>query len=801
MIPDELRMVKQWSVSFDVDNLKRPRHTKYKKNGALTYDSALSQAGSKLFIGLYVTPGDPYILGDIDHVESPTTPFEELPLALSAFLQSHSTYAESSPSGHGIRFVVKLADSNLKKKLEGKIFYTRESSDKRSAQINTGPPWMTITGHKLPWAEDKVAEVTLEDLDEAFELKWKDKKDADLVKKESEGRSTSALPPLSEIKTHLLALPIDQNPRIRRAFKKTFNADYQHYDYWLKVLMALHDYAEKSDHMVECHELAIQWSRKDEEAFSSEEDVSATWRSFRIGEDRISYKTLFRLSYYSYLVWPKPKKQSKEEKERGMPRLPLTTEYVNFKALLNHFNINLVRDSQDKNLVYITGDEDVLEKYFSLYDVDIHYDLYWGPLNKDTMVPGFHIFCQDFGFLGVSHGVVQQFLKNHLAESKERINLVRVYFDTPFDQLPDSYRENEARYNESDVDYAFSALTIEPMTDNPNREIALYRRYYECWLMGLVRNIYYPYELHQNNCVLLLTGREQIRKTSHFRFLLPSFFRDKISFPSHGFGDEASMRDIAKISSQNLLMVWDELEHVLNAKTESNFKKVLDNIPQTVVDKYEVVPTIFRPVSIYGATSNLREFKLGQEGSRRIFHIPVSWVDTDKLNSICWHGLVRGLKDQIDKAKAKGEIPWLLSEDELSYQLSLHVGIRAKTTLDYILLEAFGFEEEEDPPMAEAVHRGTIPGASAVQKQHWRLQTTKDVFDTLGKLGYHTNQSYAAMEKTLERLCGDYTKTRRKSVHVHTPRCTVYKGRAVQAHYKKWVMPPARDNDLSKRFM
>lgn len=535
------------------------------------------------------------------------------------------------------------------------------------------------------------------------------------------------------------------------------------------------------------------------EAFSSDEDVSNTWQSFKTGKEKISYKTLFRLSYYSQLVWPRPKKQSKEEKERGVPRAPLTTEYVNFKALLEYFNINLIRDSTDKNLVYITGDEDALEEYFELFNVDVHYDKYWGPLDKDTMVPGFHIFCQAFQFYGISHSVIQQFIKNYLAESRQRINMVREYFDTPFDKLPEDYKENSLRYEVSDVDFMYSALEIDYMTDDPEAEDEIYRRYYSCWLMGFVRNLYHPHDLHQNNCILLLTGKEQVRKTSHFRFLFPSFFRNKISFPSHGFGDEAGMRDIAKISSQNLLLVWDELEHVLNAKTESNFKKVLDNIPQTVIDKYEVVPTIFRPVSVYGATSNLREFKLGQEGSRRLFHIPVKWVDTDKIGSVNWHGLVAKLKKEMDEALAKGDVPWLLSEDELTYQRELHTTLRAKTTLDYILLEAYAFGEKDG--MAEFIRRGRIPNVTSIQAKNNRLLTTRDVFTSLERmaLGNH-NISYPAMEKTLERLCGEYTRTQRKAVNVEQPRCVIYKGRAVQGPYKKWVMPSANAIDLSDRF-
>ena len=70
-----------------------------------------------------------------------------------------------------------------------------------------------------------------------------------------------------------------------------------YYDFWVKVLMALHNYAMIADKKVECLDLAIEWSRKDLAHFVNEEDVTKRWRSFDNTkvQDIVTYKTLFKI--------------------------------------------------------------------------------------------------------------------------------------------------------------------------------------------------------------------------------------------------------------------------------------------------------------------------------------------------------------------------------------------------------------------------------------------------------------------------------------------------------------------------
>ena len=799
-IPDELKVLKQWTISFSKEERKRPKHSKYKPNGAWSMETALREVQEGMLTGMFVTFNDPYILGDIDHVTNPNDPFAELPIALASFIQETATYYEVSPSGQGIRFILRLPSADLKADLDGNVFYTHDMEDKRSCQINIGPPWMTITGNPTIFSENRLAEVTLEQLGEIFELKYRAKKEQDLEEKVAPATKQSKLPSLTEVTTHLLTLPLDQNPRILRAYEKTFNSKYEHYDYWLKVLMALHDYASRSDQKVECLEVAIRWSMKDPAKFTGDKDVADRWKSFNRTEGMVSYKTLFRLYYHYVLRWPRPKRQTKEDKQNRRPVMPLTTEYVNFRALCDHFDIKLWRNVHNSVEAFVTCDEDLRIDYFiglsGVYDL---YGKYCGPLTERTLTPAFHILCQDHGFVGISHGQVRAFVMNFLAETNTEVDPIRDYLDTPLEELPERYQieDNLDQAKNTSFEALFACLKLDYMTAETKREEALYKLYYRAWLMGIIRSIYYPNSAHMNNAILLLTGPEQTRKTSHFRYMFPPCLKQYLAMTTHTFATPDGMRDIAKLSATNILVVWDELEHYLDAKSESNFKKILDNNPQKIIDKYEVLEKLIQPIAIYGATSNQREFKLGNEGSRRIFHIPVKWVATDKMEKICWHKLFRDLKTEVDNALARGNVPWLLTEEQLQYQRVLHGQIRAKTNLDLLLEEVFAF----DGPCESLIYH--LRGVTSFQgKGNGLLMTTKQIAEELIKHGGNQMaMSRPALIKTLERLCGEFTGTQRKREVLDSPKCEIYKGQAYQNHYKKWVMPEIRSEFMRDKFI
>lgn len=787
MIPKEIMRINQWSHSQHTNDLKRPYHYKYVPDGALSAVEAIRTSKEyKILSGFYVTSSDPYILGDIDHVDNPNNPFDELPSKLVQFLKDHPTYSEISPSGKGIRFIVRFATAKEKELLTGNIFFSTETDEKRECQINIGPPWMTITNNPTAFSSSRIAVVTIDDLKELFALKYK----VERIDTRQPKTSFEKLPSLDEIAAAMGMISLDKNPRVKRAYREVFNAAYQHYDMWLKVLMALHDYSVRAGKNIECLEIAIAWSKTDIVAFAGEDDIIAKWQSFKNKEEIVTYKSIFKLMYRCTLIWPKPAKQTTKQEQSKQPRKPQSTEYINFLALMQYYDIRLHRNQYNREEIYVSGDEDIMGKYFTnFHNTQVHYGKFFGPFDKNTIIPALHMILQDFEFSGIPHGRVKEFLKNFLATTRRSINLVRLYFDAQFSALPEKYRENESNYSDSSFDDLFSCLTIDYITEDHEQERELYYRYYKCWLMGLVRNLYHGEILQINNCILLLTGNEQIRKTSHFKFLLPTFMQDLVAFTPHGFDRVSDVRDITKLSSENLVLIWDEIENYLDAKTEAAFKKVIDNNPQQIIDKYEVIATRIVPMAIYGATSNKREFNLSDTGSRRIFHIPVKWVNTDKMRVICWHRVINELKGEVEEALRNDRYPWLLSEEELEYQNVLLGSIRSKTTAERILDDIYQLEAVID------LSKARLPGVQNYKNDRTgTLVTTRQIQMVINSVSSDARKiSRPALEHALIRICSRYTATEREAKRLYKPKCTVTRGVAVQGRYKRWVMPPIRD--------
>ena len=776
MIPDELKELQQWTYSFSPEEPKRPKYTQYQPNGALVYEQVLNHEYDGRSIGMYVTKQDPYILGDIDHVTNVHMPFEELSTNLTTLLTSIPTYAEVSPSGKGIRFVYKLPDPHHKSIVTGKNFLGIEEG--RNAQINIGPPWMRMTGNQCDFSADYIASVTWTELESVFHVSYA--KDRNVT--------TPAMPTASirEVEANLMQIPMDRNPRILRAYKQVFEEDYQHYNFWMKVLMALHHYAESTNQLVECLSLAIRWSMLDDVSYTGEEDVAKHWQSFSVKKDStVSHLTLFKLANACYLRWPVPRPQKAKEKKEGVPLKPLNTEVVNMRYMLKFYNIQIYTDIGNPAIYYVTGDTDIMQRYFG--GVEKLFDVFYGPLDIEHLVSTVHPWCQSIGWVGVNRKMIKDHLTTAIHQSKIKLDPVKYYFATPFRKLPLKYQENPDYYHKSSFDDLWDCLTIDHMTSNKEREEKLYKCYYRIWLCGFIRSMYYENVPIINNCVLLLTGPEQIRKTSHFRYLLPAWMRDRyISFTTHGFATESSMRDLVKISASSRIVVWDELEQFLISNTEANFKKLIDNTPQTIIDKYETIPRTIRPISIYGATSNLREFKLGSEGSRRIFHIPVKWVDTERMDCICWHKLINDLHVEVDKEIKKGGVPWLLTEKQLKYQANLHDLIRSKNSVDMLLEETFRFESKVP------ISHGVLSGVSSVQSdKSGRLMTTKQVLEVLTRCHSGAyNVTRPALVHALHRLCSKYTMSEKGARPMIKPAGKIEKGVFYQGPHKKWVMPP-----------
>ena len=806
-LPKEILTVRQWSYSHSGAALKRPKHSHYTPNGSLDYNTAKQRAGSKLLTGFYVTEEDDYILGDIDHVDRPLD--KEyiggiLPISLADILFNHKVYSEVSPSGKGLRFIAKLTPG-VKELLDGRYFKNNIPMGQdiegvpREAQFHIGPPWNTITGNRTPYSSSVISEVDIKQLDEIFKIAYVgDPVGTDYMPPPDIDSDT--IPPIAVMIAALHSLPWDGNPRIKRAFKVTFaGEEYSPYEYWLKVLMAMSDYASKMvnpNDQIACLENIVKWSRTDEEGFDSEKEIIVKWKSFMKKTGKVSFHTILSLQYYNTLRWPQCKAPSKAQVEAGMvDPVPLVAQYSNFQAMTQFYNMVLYRDVNTPHKMYLTGDEDVMTRSFGHLDTKLYFNKYFGPWSAKNLIPKFHQLCQQEGFINISHSHIQQNLAIWTGDINRTVDMVRLFFDTPMSKLPPEYRTEVSESLGSDPRFLYSCLDIDYQTDDIAREDALYYRYYKSWLMGMARNIFFPHTMHMNNCVLLLTGAEQIRKTSHFKFILPKFMREeRVAFSGHGFSTESAVRDVTKLSSVNNLIVWDEIEQYLTSETESNFKKLIDNNPIKVIDKYEVIESYVKPIAVYGATSNSREFNLSDNGNRRLFHIPVKWVATDKMEDVDWHKIINDLRYEIENSDPNNP-PWLLNDAELEYQASLHAKIRSKSSLDLIIEDMFNFNTKFPCPRH----------ATCIDDFNFR---TADYLWTISDISNRVRSTNPGMKNfnrkhllnVLHRTVGGWTDTVRRVHEFTKPRMTIIRGEVNYDGRKKFWMPPLNSEYIKKGY-
>lgn len=808
MIPKEIQQLKQWTISFSLKERKRPLDSLYRPNGAMDYVSAKRAAGKHKLVGFYVTPEDPYILGDIDHIDEPDNKeylATELPIGYCDLLFNQSIYSEISPSGKGIRFIAKFKDVKTKQLFEGNYRKNRDKLGfdkdgiKREAQVNLGRPWQSITGNETSYSSGRINIIDPEVITSLFNYKMKTQDSVvGTDYRPPSDFSDHQLPFINDAVKVLKSLPWDGNPRILRAFERTFNEEYTAYEYWLKVIMAMSDYASRLSNPNDanvCLEEIVEWSKQDEDGFESEEDVIKKWESLFRTEQKVTYHTLLALAYYNKLQWPMTKPLSKAQKEAGINEpLPIVSQYCNFRALVDFYNIKLYRDSNSPHKMYLTGDADILDKYFSHLDVRYYHGKYLGPYTEKSLAVKFNSMCQEHGYMNVTMAQVRQNIAIWVGDITRVIDLVKMFFDTPFNKLAPEYQENAGNEHISTPEFLFDCLDIDYLSEDRVAEEALYFKYYKSWLMGIARNIYYPNTQHMNNCVLLLCGPEQVRKTSHFKYILPKFMReDRVAFTVHGFSTEASVRDVTKLAAQNNLIVWDEIEQYLDADTESNFKKLIDNNPIKIIDKYEVIDTYIKPIAVYGGTSNQTEFKLSDNGSRRLFIIPVKWVDTDKMEKVNWWKVINDLRDEIVTAP-EDQPPWLLSEPQLQLQAQLHSHVTAKSSLDLILEDMFDFDAEW--PLGS---RSRLPRGFNFRDQP-DLRSASEISDRLRKAGVVEKFTRKHLVNVLKRMCGKWTNTIRGVKTFADTKMYVKKGEVYYGGRKKFWLPPVKHSPKKSRY-
>lgn len=836
-IPQDWAETTGWTYTYN-EETKRPAVAVND-----TVDTRLTDLGAGRRIGFITKKTNPYAIIDIDQEKEKkhsgiALEIEDLPSQIQELIGR--TYTERSLSGLGFHIVIRMNKEAL-----SKGYYRSKTSD---MQLSISNNFMVTTGNCVSPTKE-IAFVEQSELSGLFNIE----PEADIVPQMA---SEMFLPPMKTVMETLKNLPLDQNERVKIAYAKLTGTEYSHYDYWLTIGMALHDYSVRVSRAREGLAAYIEWSARDTKAFVSDADVEAKWWSFNTemaSKRGITFKTLFKLSQLVMLTYPAVDKNG----------YPLITVYRNFVYLMDKLNLKLHYCAE--KLYYVTGDCDIMERYFTLYRVQNYFG-YYGPFDRETLHSCLWPLAQDFGWSKADN--IERHVKAWCKSRGPKVNIFWEWLNADESTLDDSFRYSTGQYIEASdndlyggeedneeggekggynadeeattgiarcktltppttdydsLDYLCSLITLDELEEDV---IKLRKQQIYATFMGLIKlNCGQTFENDGNAGMLAFIGPENCGKTTFFNRILPrglSFLRHDVV---QMLKSEKNQRDFLRQLGSKVIVQVDEFEGFMDQKESGAFfKNVISGNLSTMVDIHRTDEVKLDRTGIIVGTSNEKNLLISQNGSRRLFYIPVDKIDAAGLLRINWHKFYNRLYDEFKREVKRGKSPWLLSPQAALKTTQVNSGVSAQTNLALALSEAYPYKRQ----YAWREHVKDIS-----KSNEWRADPRYcRLLEINAKLELVTGQRFtlAALRNELKRFCKKFIRQQKEvilpdgkvkilngSVYKYVPsklsdeERTVYeKGVKYGAKYDKfkkaasivfrdredyWIMPTPEDNE------
>jgi hypothetical protein len=687
--------------------------------------------------------------------------FDNLSQEFRDFIADKDSYMEWSPSKCGLRILYKIDD---KSELPGRV---NLNSKCIGGELFVNSGYVTITGKHI--AGSNIVSVTTQELKPWYSKNGSDPIQHDRVQDLS---SLKNLPSLSTVLDALHRCRLDQSSGIKKAYESVTGQEYNHYEYWIKIMSAVHHFSTlwgKDQEKILAD--VVEWSQTDLVAYEDEEDVITHWMSFNEKPNSVTYHTLFKFARLTTFQWPKEKFDKK-----GQPTgKPLLNEYVNFEYLINYYEIEFFHEPYS-NALYISADDTIMEKYFSSVTAKMFFGK-MGPFTEEEIIFKLWRLAQDNHYDNVTFSVISPLARSYLRDNVDQFNLLEKWLSTESRELPKDLIEHDTSIENSTIDHIISCIRF-----NNQQNVKLARVYLKAFFFGIVMPIYNPKRIWpEHNFMLILTGPENCRKTSFFNSIVPLQLKDVlISHPNETMGSGKSIRDFMIHLTSSAIMVIDEFETLFNKKNESMFKSLV------TCDSVDYVPIYsktsikaYRTAALAG-TTNQHKLPLEQDSSRRVAMIEVDWIDTDKLRKVNWHHFYRELVRRGKELMKKNIYPWKLSQEDIDTQYQENERFRAPNDLEIIIKELYDFEYEF--PGLEVI--------KSVQTDTTWLSSSTDISGTIKQRYPSINIKPSALRNTLERLCGKWTRTKRLSREMPSCAGHIQSGVVKQKKYTRYFMPP-----------
>lgn len=719
---------------------------------------------------------------------------DPLPPAIKNLIKT--TYCEYSASGAGIHVVLRTDKSALGTDKA----YLKASEFKGQLSIKNN--YMVTTGNILA---ESSRDIMVVDAAELLVLFSNGKNDATDVLRDL-SNIDNAVPSLAEIEQALLAIPIDQSPRLKEVYKQEFKQEYEHYHFWLTIGMALHDFATRTNQLSSGLAMYIKWSALDKECFTSDEDVAAKWESFK-NKKGITFRTIFKLAAAFQFNYPR------RIKKDGVALLsPEKTEYVNFKYLIDKYNLKLHSASGIE--VYLTGDDDIIQKYFMLHGVNSMFG-YYGPYDIPALQAATWRLCQDSLWRGLTN--TSQFVQAWVLEPMKEVDMFDKWLDTEDNLLSDEFkyprffkgskrRENKPEYNT--FEYLESCIT---WADDQNVELCR-QMLYKLFMQVIKLHDEDLNVFEDNGGMFALIGPENSYKTTFFKLLLPhplEFMRKDIN---QELSNEKNKRDFVRYLSTRAFVLVDEFEGFMDQKKSGSFfKSIISSNTTSFTDIYQTKErALVRKAVLVGTSNDTRQI-ISDNGSRRLWFTKIETINTSAMLNINLHAFYRNMKARFKEELARGRTPWLLSFDQTKEVTRQNMGLKAHSSLDIALREVFPYNttysiernRRDVDRLIPNVSLTAIAPSSDENFTKTRCKKTQQVMKALQFCGF-TGISAAELERALERYCKEFIGqfSQRPLVLKLKPETVIQNGRLLMYkrtsgiwNHKYWILPIEEDLD------
>jgi hypothetical protein len=716
-------------------------------------------------VGFLVTHKHDYVFFDFDHVME----LEHLPRKLKDWLIAKDAYTERSPSGKGFRVVMECKEKHLFDKGQPKLL--KELCGDGSLYLTSG--YVTVTGD---WVSgENIPEVTADELKQ-----WFIPKKAEVIQMPVDFNSSIKHPDISLIGEALRMCKLDQSQRIQKVYKEIFNEEYDHYQYWLKILQACHHYGTKTGRVKDIASMVYEWSATDETDYVDEDDVFIHFDSMEEKSDKgiITYNTLFKFAELLKYQWPVEKFDNK-----GNPTgKPMHTDVVNMQYLMEeYFNLRFFEDIFGHS-IYVTGDKSAIDKYFkSRMIVKEHFGM-TGPFPLKVIEDIVVMIAQTNKYSGINAHNIKGTWKSSVSGKIEPVNTLKLWLDTPSDELPEDLIEHDTDKSISNIEGLMSCFEF-----TPGQNMELTKVQFDKFIHSMVMPVYnLENKFADRPFLFLLVGPEASRKSTFCSNLFPANLREQfVTNSSETLNGDKSYRDFKIMLVESALIAIDEADNMLKKDTGSKVKFLVTTPYVNIIPIYgKHSEKRIRTAAIIASTNKMN-FTFEREGSRRLAIIKLDNIDTDKLDKINKHHLFRSIAIKGKEAFLKKKYLWHMSSEQTQLQYQENEKYRSKTNLEVDFDELF---DDSIPP-----HNWTLIGPQG-NKNLWILKEIRGLL-----MQKQVNYTMAGLVNELKRYCGAYTKTTNKheafgSLYSNYIASGVIKTNNNRTYY---VLPPLREGDKS----